>query len=79
MACVAARPIVDGIESEYRGQLLVLRVDVQDAAGMALARELTVIATPTFIFFDAQGVVLWRSVGTINPDQVAESLAKMDL
>ncbi|HLA98012.1 MAG TPA: thioredoxin family protein [Anaerolineales bacterium] len=76
---MAARPIVDGIESEYSGRLLVLRVDVQEAAGKTLARELTVIATPTFIFFDARGAALWRSVGTINHDQVAESLVNSDL
>ncbi|HSF82884.1 MAG TPA: thioredoxin family protein [Anaerolineales bacterium] len=74
MACLAAKPIVDGIEREYAGQLLVLRVDVQDEVGKALAREQSVIATPTFILFAAGGEILWRSVGTINPDQVADSL-----
>jgi thioredoxin-related protein len=74
MACLAAKPIVDGIEAQYADQLVVLRVDVQDPAGRQLASEYKFLATPTFIFFNAQGVELWRSVGTINPDQVAQSL-----
>jgi len=74
MACLAAKPIVDGLEREYAGRLLVLRVDVQSALGKALAREQSVLATPTFIFFDAQGEILWRRVGMIDPNQVAESL-----
>lgn len=75
MGCVAAKPIVDGIEAEHAGKLLVLRVNVQDSAGEVLAREQTVLGTPTFIFLDAQGKELWRSVGTISAEKVAESLS----
>jgi thioredoxin-related protein len=74
MGCVAARPIVDGIESDYAGELAVLRVNVQDEAGQALAQEYAVLGTPTFIFFDAQGEELWRSVGSISAEQVGESI-----
>ena len=65
---------MDGIEADYAGQLRVLRLDVQDAAGKALADEYAVLGTPTFIFLDPQGSELWRSVGSINADRVAESL-----
>jgi thioredoxin-related protein len=71
---VAAKPIVDGIETQYQGKLLVLHVDVQDPAGKELARQYAVLGTPTFIFFDAQANELWRSLGSINPDQVAKSI-----
>jgi len=33
-----------------------------------------VLGTPTFIYFDAHGPELWRSVGTIDEAQVAESI-----
>jgi thioredoxin-related protein len=75
MGCVAAKPIVDGIEAETAGKLLVLRVNVQDSAGKELAREYAVLGTPTFIFLDAQGKELWRSVGMISTEKVAESLS----
>jgi thioredoxin-related protein len=78
MACVAAKPIVDGIEDEHTGELVVLRVNVQDPAGQALAEEYGFRATPTFIFFDAQGEELWRSVGSLDAAQVAESLSSIE-
>jgi thioredoxin-related protein len=74
MACLAAKPIVDGTEAENTGKLVVLRVDVQDPAGRSLAQEYRTLATPTFIFLDAQGQEMWRSVGRIDPGKVSESL-----
>ena len=74
MACTVAKPIVDGIEAQYAGRLLVLRVDMQDAAGKELASEYNARVTPTFIFFDGTGSEVWRSMGTIDPQQVAASL-----
>jgi len=71
---VAAKPIVDGIVNEYAGQLVVLRLDVQDPVGKELADEYGVLGTPTFIFIDAQGSEVWRSVGTISSEKVVESL-----
>jgi thiol-disulfide isomerase/thioredoxin len=74
MACVTLKPVVDGIESEYAGRLLVLRVDVQSSVGKAMGREYNIIATPSFVFFDAKGAVVWRSVGTLQVNQVREAL-----
>jgi hypothetical protein len=31
------KPIVDGIEKEYKGRLTVIRLDMQSAAGSTLA------------------------------------------
>ena len=36
MGCTIAKPIVDGIEREYRNRLHVIRVDIQTAAGASL-------------------------------------------
>lgn len=74
MACIAAKPIVDGIEQEHSGRLQVIRLNVQDPVGRALAPELGFRSTPTFIFFDAAGREVWRSVGAIDPAQVRRSL-----
>lgn len=65
---------MDGIEKDYAGELVILRVDVQDPIGQALAREYNFLATPTFIFFDASGNELWRSIGQLDPQQVAQSI-----
>ena len=72
-ACAAAQPIVDGIEEEYAGELLVLQVNVQSETGKDFAREFGSF-TPTFVFLDAQGDELWRSLGTLDAEQVRSSM-----
>jgi hypothetical protein len=72
---MAAKPVVDGIEREHSRVLAVVRLNVQDAAGRAWAERLQVVFTPTFLFFDAGGREVWRSVGAIDPARVRSSLA----
>jgi hypothetical protein len=74
MACLAAKPIVDGVEREFSGQLLVVRLNVQDPAGRVLARTYGSQYTPTYLFFDELGVEQWRSVGDLDPAQLQRSL-----
>ena len=65
---------MDGLEQELQGRLAVVRIDVQSAAGRELAPEFGFRYTPTFIFFDAQGLELWREVGSLDPKRVRDSL-----
>ena len=44
---------MDGLEQELEGRLRVIRLNVQDPVGKALAGELGFRMTPTFVFFDA--------------------------
>ncbi len=74
IGCTRAKPIVDQIEAEHQGQLVVIRLNVQEEAGRELGEYYMFNFTPTFIFFDAQGTELWRSVGNIDPQQVRNSL-----
>ena len=68
------KPIVDGIEQEYEGRLLVIRLNIQEQVGRELAPVFGFEYTPTFIFFDAQGNELWRSVGSLDPEKLRQSL-----
>jgi thioredoxin-related protein len=72
MGCTLAKPIVDGIEKELQGKLLVMRVNIQTADGKELARRFNSIATPTFILFDKQGQEIYRSIGQIDPQAVRD-------
>ncbi len=72
---MAASPVVDGIERQHAGQLIVVRLDVQDASALPWLSRFGFRATPTFILFDASGLEIWRSMGSIEPERVAESLA----
>ena len=68
------QPIVDGLEKQYAGKLTIIRVNIQSAAGQALAPNYGFQYTPTFIFFDASGRELWRSVGQLDTAKVSSSL-----
>jgi thioredoxin 1 len=71
---MAARPIVDGIEREHGQRLRVIRVNVQDPVGQALAGLYRFEFTPTFVLFDAEGRELLRQVGAIDPAAVRRAL-----
>lgn len=74
MACVAAKPIVDGIEKELTGRLVVVRVDVQSDQGRYLANKYGILGTPTFIFFNASGKETFRSIGAVDADRIRAEL-----
>jgi thioredoxin-related protein len=76
MACMAARPVVDGIEQEHQGRLVVIRLNVQDPVGREIGEQFRFRATPTFIFFDASGAEQWRTFGAVDPLEVRGSLAE---
>ncbi len=71
---MAASPVVDGIELQHAGQLIVVRLNVQDASSPPWLSRFGFLGTPTFIFFDASGREMWRSLGSIEPERVTESL-----
>ncbi|MBV6397351.1 MAG: hypothetical protein HFACDABA_02965 [Anaerolineales bacterium] len=68
------KPIVDGIEQEYEGRLMVIRLNIQEQVGRELAPFYGFELTPTFIFFDAQGSEIWRSVGNLDLARLRHSL-----
>jgi thioredoxin-related protein len=47
---------------------------MQSAAGSTLAPIYNFQYTPTFIFFDAQGKEVWRSVGQLDVNQLRDTL-----
>lgn len=68
------KPIVDGLEQKDKGRLNVIRVNIQSTTDHTLAALYNFQYTPTFIFFDAHGRVLWRSIGQLDVNQVNNSL-----
>jgi hypothetical protein len=52
----------------------VIRLDIQSATGRALAPLYGFQYTPTFVFFDATGKELWRSIGQLDTTKLSESL-----
>ena len=71
---MAAKPIVDGIEAQNRGELSVIRLNVQSNSAQPLKDLYDFRFTPTFVLFDGDGDEVLRSVGAIDPQQVQEVL-----
>ncbi len=67
---------MDGLESELGPKLHVIRINIQDTVGRELAPVYNFEYTPTYIFFDARGTELWRTVGEIDPQRVRDSVAQ---
>jgi thioredoxin-related protein len=66
---------VDGIEEEFKDQLIVQRVNIQDPIGKSLAKKYGFLATPTFILINGEGAEVWRSVGGLSRMKIAQFLA----
>ena len=71
---MAVEPIVNGLRDELDQQLVILKVDIFTDAGRELKAEYNGVYTPTFIFFDPDGKEVWRTVGSLDAEQVKESL-----
>jgi thioredoxin-related protein len=65
---------VDGIENKHEDGLIVIRLNIQDPVGKAVAERFDFRFTPTFVFIDAAGNEIWRQVGFIDPQAVERSL-----
>jgi thiol-disulfide isomerase/thioredoxin len=76
IACMAAKPLVDQIEKDHAGRLVVLRLNAQDASRRTLAARFGFAYTPTFVLLDADGQMLMRRVGAIDPAEVAAALGE---
>ena len=59
-----------------RGELKVVRLDVNSEAGRELGARWRAGFTPTFILFDDAGREIWRGLGALDPDTVRAALAK---
>jgi len=68
------KPVVDGLEEELGDQIVFIRLNIQESVGRELAPVYGFEFTPTFIYFDAEGNELWRSIGEFDPQRVRDSL-----
>ena len=65
---------MNGLEAEFAGDLVVLRLDILTQAGREAAVDLGSTLTPTFIFYDAGGEERWRAFGSLDPGRVRAEL-----
>jgi thioredoxin 1 len=68
--CKKMAPILDGLEKEYKGILIVKFIDVWVKENAAEAKKYEISSIPTQIFFDKEGKELWRHVGFISKEDI---------
>ena len=61
--CLLNKPKVDQLERDLAGQATVLRLNVKDNVGLALASRWGVVGTPTFFVLDGAGNVIYVRAG----------------
>jgi thiol-disulfide isomerase/thioredoxin len=72
-------PIVNGLEQEYRGELSVIYVSMDEAEGREIARDYGVIGTPTILLLDGEGnqvQVLRGSIPALLVEGAVEDLVR---
>ena len=69
MACLAAKPIVDGIEQAYGDRVIVMRINARDATNRELAAQWGLRMTPTYVLFDERGQEIYRTSGIISRER----------
>ncbi len=63
MPCLAAKPIVDGIERDLRGRAQVVRLNALSSIGNELAARYEVRGLPTTLVLDGGGEIVHRVTG----------------
>lgn len=74
MVCLAARPVVDGLERDVASFARVVRLNLQDAVGQRVAAERQVRLVPTFLVLDGQGRERARHQGLPNGQRLERAL-----
>lgn len=68
------KPVVDRLEAQTQGRLVIIRLDIHGPVGRQIGAEYGFQYTPTFVFFDREGNELWRAVGSLDSERVLSSL-----
>ena len=70
MPCLAAKPIVDGIENDLEGKAEVIRLNMLTAIGQEIGKRFNVQAVPTTVILNKAGDVSYRHAGIPNRKKI---------
>ncbi len=70
------KPVVDGLEQQYKGKVEFVRINTDKANGneQQLANQFGVTVIPTFVFLNKDGSVAKKQVGTIKEQDLTKQL-----
>jgi len=68
--CLLNKPKVDQLERDLAGQAAVLRLNVKDRVGLALAARWGVVGTPTFFVANGTGDIVYAQAGAPDIEKI---------
>ena len=74
---MAMKPIVNGLEAEFRNKLDVIHLDVQKIESRNFMDQYGFEYTPTFILLDGDGIERWRNVGALDTTSLRSALSEL--
>ncbi|MGC9348288.1 MAG: TlpA family protein disulfide reductase [Anaerolineae bacterium] len=72
--CLVSKPKVDQMERDLFGQAAVLRLNVKEEPGRALAQQWGVVGVPTFFVLDGSGEIIYARAGAPEVDAIKEAV-----
>ncbi|MFC1940186.1 thioredoxin family protein [Chloroflexota bacterium] len=73
--CKEMKPILEDLSVEYKGELNVVIVEVDD--NVDLTRQFGIMMIPTQIFLDSEGEEVFRHIGFYPKEEIIAQLEKM--
>lgn len=73
--CLLNKPKVDQLERDLAGQATVLRLNIKDNVGLALAVRWNVVGTPTFFVLNGAGDVVYTRAGAPDIEDLKAAVA----
>ncbi len=71
------RPIVDGLEQQFEGQIAVQRINAAVGDGPAVMKAYHILGHPVVLIFDRQGQEVERLAGPQPSQKIKEVLKKV--
>jgi thiol-disulfide isomerase/thioredoxin len=68
--CVAMMPIVDAVQDEFKGNIIIVKVSLDTKEGAKKAAALSIVTIPMFVFSDFQGVDYYRHDGKMTKEEI---------
>ena len=72
-----AKPIVNGIEKDLKGQAKVVRLNLLSKLGRELARAYGVTVIPAMIVFDGAGRMQYSHQGLPNRQRIVQEVSQL--
>ena len=71
------KPILEELSVEYKGELNVVIVEIDD--NIDLTRQFGIMMIPTQIFLDSDGEEVFRHIGFYPKEEIIVQLSKMGI